>query len=168
MNVNAFLGRAYVFAGRDADAIALWARTKHLIPFRGAAHRVEYYLGRGDDASAEEALREMERIRPESGWTLTYRGILTARRGDPEQARRVIARLEEQGRAGELTPFFEGFVHFALGEQDRFVECLEGSLRLHSPPHLELLYAQLYAPARQDPRVLDILRLPQALVDADS
>jgi adenylate cyclase len=168
VNVNAFLGRAYVYAGREADAVALWARTRHVIPFRGAAHRAEYYLGRGDNAAAEEALREMERIRPESVWTLTYRGILAARRGDSDAAHRVIARLEERGRAGELTSFFMGFVHFALGEQDRFVECLEESFRVHSLPHLELLYAPLYAPARQDPRVLDLLRRQQELIDAES
>jgi adenylate cyclase len=163
VNVIAFLGRAYAYAGRDADALAYWERTKSLIPFRTNAHLTEYYLGRGDYARAEERVRELERLRPESAWTEMYRGFLAARQGDTERARQVIDRLERRGQQGELTVFFEGFVHFALGETEAFVACMEAAFRLHALPLLELMYSRLFEAARSDPRILDILRRQAAL-----
>ena len=158
VNILAFLGRAYVYAGRDADAFEFWERTKPLIPFRTNAHIAEYYLGLRNYARVEEAVHEMERLRPTSVWTETYRGFLAARQGNPEEARHAIERLETRGRSGELTGFFVGFLHFALDEQDNFVASMEEAFRLHALPLLELTYSRLFEPARKDPRILDLLR----------
>jgi adenylate cyclase len=158
VNIIAFLGRAYVYAGREADALALWERTKSLIPFRSNAHLTEYYLGLGNYAKAAESLREMERLRPESVWTETYRGMLAARQGNPDVARRAIERLERRAQSGEMTVFFVGFLHFALGEQDAFVDCMERAFQAHSLPLLELMYSRIFEPARSDPRILDLFR----------
>jgi adenylate cyclase len=158
VNVLAFLGRAYAYAGREPEALAHWARTKSLVPFRTNAHLTEYYLGRGDYAKAKECLREMERIRPESRWTEMYRAFLAARSGDTEAARRAIDRFTTQAEQGEMTVFFTGFIHYALGEMDAFVACLERAFELHSLPYLELRYSRLFELARQDPRVVDLIR----------
>jgi adenylate cyclase len=158
VNILAFLGRAYAYAGRDTDALDHWNRTKALIPFRTNAHMAEYYLGRGDYGHAERAVHEMERLRPTSVWTETYRGFLAARRGNPEATREAIARLDERGKAGELTVFFSGFLHYALGEEDAFVACMEEAFRVHNLPLLELTYSRLYEEGRKDPRLLDLLR----------
>jgi adenylate cyclase len=165
VNVVAFLGRAYAYAGRTADALSHWTRTKSLVPFRTNAHLTEFYLAEGDLPKAEESLREMERIRPDSAWTETYRGFLAARQGRPEEARRVIERLERRGQAGELTVFFVGFIHYALGEEDAFVECMERAFQLHALPLMELMYSGLYERARSDPRILDLFRRQSALRD---
>jgi adenylate cyclase len=158
VNVVAFLGRAYEYAGRETDALAHWERTKPLIPFRTNAHLTEYYLGLHDYVKAEETFREMERLRPDSAWTEMYRGFLAARRGNAEDARRAIERLERRSQSGELTVFFAGFVHFALGEMDSFVAAMERAFQLHALPLMELMYSPLYASARSDLRVLDLLR----------
>jgi adenylate cyclase len=158
VNVLAFLGRAYMYAGREADALAHWESTKPLIPFRTNANLTEYYLGLSDYTKAEATLREMERLRPGSVWTETYRGILAARQGRTEDARRVIDQLERRAQTGELTYFHQGFVHFALNEMDAFVTCMEQAFQLHALPLLELKYSRLYEPARKDPRILDLLR----------
>jgi adenylate cyclase len=158
VNVLAFLGRAYMYAGREADALAHWERTKPLIPFRTNAHLTEYYLGLQDYAKAETTLREMERLRPDSVWVETYGGFLAARQGDAEGAQRSISQLERRAQSGELTVFFVGFVHFALNEMDAFVSCMERAFQLHSLPLLELQYSRLFEPARSDPRILDLLR----------
>ncbi len=158
VNVVAFLGRAYLYAGREADALAYWERTKALIPFRTNAHLTEYYLGSGDYSKAQASIREMERFRPESVYTEMYRGILAARQGDRESARRAIERLERRAQTGELTTFFAGFVYYALDEWEPFVDCLERSFQLHQLPLLELMYSPLNESARRDPRILDLLR----------
>jgi len=157
VNVIAFLGRAYAYAGRDADALAYWERTMPLVPFRTNSHMTEYFLGIGDYERAEASLREMARIRPDNAWTETFRGILAARQGDTKTAHQVVESLKHRGQGGEFTAFCEGFVHFALGEEDAFIECLERSLAHHNLPLMELMYARVFETARHDPRVLDIL-----------
>jgi len=158
VNIVAFLGRCYAYAGRDADALAFWERTKPMIPFRTNAHLAEYYLGHGNYTQAAKCLREMEQLRPDSAWNETYQGMLAAFQGDSARARTAIERLQKRADGGELTIFFVGFVHFALGEQDAFVACMEQAFRLHNLPLLELQYSALFAPARGDPRILDLLR----------
>ncbi len=158
VNVLSFLGRALAYSGREEEALAFWAATKDRIQFRTNAHLSEYYLGKGELAKAEETIRELERIRPESPWTFVYRGFLSARRGDPAAARRDIERLEARAQQGEMVVFFIGFLHYALGEMDEFVADMEEALRHGVLPLLELLYSPLYASARLDPRVQDILR----------
>jgi adenylate cyclase len=158
VNVLAFLGRAYMYAGREADALAHWARTKSLIPFRTNSHLVEYYLASGRYAEAEETLREMERLRPESLWTKVFRGILAAQLGKREEAREIINELRRRGERGEMTVFFVGFVQYALGDQDAFVASMERAFELHSLPLLELAYSRLYESARKDPRIIELLK----------
>ncbi len=158
VNVLSFYGRALAYAGRHDEALAFWATTKSRVRFRTNAHLSEYYLGTGDLARVEESVLELERLRPESPWTLVYRGYLEVRRGDPAPARRAIARLEERAQRGEMVVFFIGFLHYALGETDAFVASMTEALRLGVLPLLELQYSPLYAAARTDPRVQEILR----------
>ena len=166
VNIVSFLGRAYAYAGRVSDALAHWDRTKLLVPFRTNAHLTEYYLGLPDYPRAQGTLREMERLRPDSVWTEMYRGFLAARLGDAEGARRAIDRFERRAKSGELTVFFTGFVHFALGEKDPFVASMEQAFQLHALPLMELMYSPLFAAARDDPRILDLLRRQSELHEA--
>ncbi len=158
VNVLSFLGRALAYAGREAEALAFWDATKSHVRFRTNAHLAEYYLGKGDLAKVEEAVREMERIRPSSAWTWLARGTLAARQGDPLTARTYLRQLEERSKQGEMVVFFIGFLHYALGDIDPFVAAMEEAYRLRALPLLELLYSPLYAAARADPRIQDILR----------
>ena len=163
INVLSFLGRALAYAGREAEAIAFWNATKSRVRFRTNAHMSEYYLGKNDLGKAEESIRELERVRPDSPWTLVFRGTLAARQGDPETARRLIDRLEERSKQGEMVVFFIGFLHYALGEMDEFVASMEEALRCGVLPLLELLYSPLYAASLEDPRIQDILRRQRQL-----
>ena len=158
INVLAFLGRAYFYAGREADALAHWERTKSLVRFRTSSHLTEYHLGRGDYARAEETLREMERMRPDNVWTEAFRGFLAARQGDTQGARRSLDRLERREQKGETAGFHAGYVYFALGDMDAFLASMKRAFEHHNLPLLELLYSPLFASARSDPRLLDLLR----------
>jgi TolB-like protein/tetratricopeptide (TPR) repeat protein len=158
VNIIAFLGRAYMYAGREADALAFWERTRPLIPFRTNAHLTEYYLGHAKFDEAAATVRELERLRPDSMWTLTYRGMLEARTGHPELAREAIERLENRAEGGEVTVFLAGFIRYALGDLDGFVANLEEAFQQHALPLLELRYSPMFVAGRSDPRVLDLLR----------
>jgi TolB-like protein/tetratricopeptide (TPR) repeat protein len=167
VNVIAFLGRAYAYSGREEDALAHWERTRPLVTYRTNAHMAEYYLGRGDYARAAEAVTELERLGPGRVWTLTYRGILAGRTGDKVTAGEMIRLLQKKAEGGELTVFHVGFIRFALGDMEAFVECMHGAFELHSLPLLELMYSPLYAPARSDPRIVDLMRRQAALRPAE-
>ncbi len=162
INVLSFLGRALAYAGREADALVFWAETESRIRFRTNSHLTEYYLGKGDLAKAEASVRIMEQVRPSSPWTFLGRGLLSIRRGDPETARRLIAQLEARQKQGEMVVFFIGFLRYGLGDTDGFLADMEESLRHGVLPLLELLYSPLYAAARTDPRLQDILRRQRA------
>jgi adenylate cyclase len=166
VNVLAFLGRAYFYAGREAEALAHWKETKPLVTYRTNAHLAEYHLSRRELDQARASVQEMERLRPNSAWTLAYRGALAAMEGDREGARRALARFEQRAQAGELTALFEGFIYLTLGESDAFVESMERAFQLHELPLMELMYSPLWEPARHDPRILDILRRQAELRNA--
>jgi len=152
VNVIAFLGRAYFYSGREAEALAHWERTKPLVAFRTNAHLTEYYLSHQNYSEAEKTVREMERIRPTSVWTEMFRGFLAARKGDPEAARREIEKLKNRTEAVEVTIFLIGFVHFALGETDAFFDAMAQARREGAEPVLELMYSPLFQSIRDDPR----------------
>ncbi len=166
INVLSFLGRALAYAGREAEAVAFWNATKDRVRFRTNAHLSEYYLGKGELAKAQETVRELQRIRPDSPWTLVYAGLLAVRQGDRATARRSIERLQERAKQGEMVVFFIGFLQYALGETDEFVASMEEALRQRVLPLLELLYSPLYAAARADPRIQEILRRQRQPRDA--
>ncbi len=158
VNVLSFFGRALAYAGREAEALAFWDATKSRIRYRTNAHLSEYYLGKGDLANAQGTIRELESVRPDSPWTLVYRGSLAARQGDPATARRMIEQLQERAERGEMVAFFIGFLQFALGDMDAFVASMEEAFRHGTLPLLELLYSRMYEAARADPRIQDLLR----------
>ena len=166
VNVLSFYGRALAYAGREVEALAFWKATKSRIRFRTNAHMCEYYLVKGDLAKAEESVREMERVRPGSPWALLYRGLLAVRQGDPATARRLIGQLEERAKQGEMVVFFIGFLHFGLGEMDEFVASMEEAQHHRVLPLLELLYSPLFAAARADPRIQEVLRRQHELENA--
>lgn len=158
VNVVSFLGRAYYYGGREAEALAHWERTKPAALYRTNAHMTEYFLGKGDLDRASETVRELARLRPDNGWTEMYSAILAARRGDIALARQITERLERRSQAGDLTGFFAGFARLALGDQDAFVASMQQALQLRALPLLELRYSPLFAAAREDPRIQEILR----------
>ncbi len=158
VNVIAFLGRAYLYAGRVEKAVEHWNEHVSLAEFRINAQRTEHHLACEEYLQAEQCLEEMERLRPGNVWVLTYRGFLAARRGDRDAARRYIGSLDEMGRGGALTCFYIGFVHFALEELDEFWQRMDEALALHSLPLLELLYSPLFTASRTDLRYDDLIR----------
>jgi adenylate cyclase len=158
VNVIAFLGRVYFYAGREAQAVEFWDKLESLAPFRINAHRTEYHLSHQDYRRAEGSLHEMERLRPNSLWVLTYRGFLAARRGDQEVARHCIETLDGLERDGVLTCLFTGFIYFALDDIDSFWEKMEQALEIHELPLMELMWSPLFETARLDSRYRDLLQ----------
>jgi tetratricopeptide (TPR) repeat protein len=100
LNVGAFLGHAYLYAGREAQALKHWKRSVHLLPYRTNQHLAEYHLGRAELDQAAAAIQQMKQLKPNDPWTYTYEGYLAALRGDEETARHLIGKLDELTNPG--------------------------------------------------------------------
>lgn len=110
-----WLGMACFYAGRGEEAMEHWRRCMHLEPYRTYRGMFDYHVSRGDYAKAEEALKELERLGPTLSPTYLNRGCLAALRGDAKTANEMIAKLDLS---------YECFVYYALGDMDRFFECM--------------------------------------------
>jgi adenylate cyclase len=152
INILAFLGHAYLYAGREPAALAHWDRIASMLPYRTNSHRAEYYLARQEYGRAEECIVEMERLRPGNSWTDMYRGFYAARRGDRDAAQAKIVQLQQRAEGGAGTVFLIGFVQYALGDTGAFFQSMERAAEIHDLPALELLYSPLFAEVRGDPR----------------
>ena len=161
VNVAAFLGRAYFYAGREGEAVAHWDRTESLVPFRTRSHRAEYYLSHGRLDDAERMATEMAKLRPTSIYLHALRGILAAKRGDRATAEREIENLERRKEAHAVGWFLEAYVYYALGDTDRFCALMEQCRTEGMVPVLDLLYSPLYADIRDDPRIQRAIGRPR-------
>lgn len=89
--------------------------------------------------------------------------MLAAYSGDTTQARQLFTELTEREKRGEAMAFFIGFVQYALGDMDAFVDSMERAFKHHDLPAMELQYSVLFQEARQDPRIADLLRRQREL-----
>jgi adenylate cyclase len=162
-NVTTFLAHLYFYAGRVDEAVAQWERNLSVTPFRTNAHLFEFYFSRGEFDRARSALAEMRRLRPENMWTVAWQALLEVSDGHPEEARRAIDRLERRQQAGEVTVLCIAYVHLALGDREAYVDAMRRADHEKSLPVLDLLYSPLLAPARSDPRMVQLLDQQRAL-----
>ncbi len=157
VTVIALLGRLYLYAGRETDALQYWRQSEPLAPFRTATHRTEHFLGKGDLGAAEATLGQMQALAPENPWTVGFRGILSARRGDGQGARASIAKLQSMAGKARIAVFLEGYVHLNLGELETFFALMDRSQELHVLPYIELLYSPMLDGIRKDPRFVRLM-----------
>jgi hypothetical protein len=101
-------------------------------------------------------------------WAITYQGILAARVGDRESARASLDALNQLGRNGTFSSFFEGFVMLALYDSDGFFLEMHRALEKHSLPVLELLYSPLLESARGGDRFAQLMERQRQQADSAS
>ena len=152
------LGDAYFSSGRLDDALAHWKRHAEQSPINAYRGLVEYYIYTGDLEQAERSVRELERIAPTSDNALLCRGYLAGVQGDRATAMKVIARMSEaryQGSARSHNSI--GFIYYALGDLDRFFECMHLAVKEHTLQLARIRLSPLFAGARRDLRFLELL-----------
>ncbi|MFZ1024132.1 MAG: tetratricopeptide repeat protein, partial [Thermoplasmata archaeon] len=158
-----YLGRAYFFAGRYEEAVEFWKRMLHLDPITSYNGLSEYYLAKGDLASAREMVKEMQRVGPTSRTTYLKRGYLAALEGDKATALEMIAKLDAAHKEGWVTSPFAGYIYLALGDVDKFFEYMFAAVKSHTLPVTTLLFAPMLAEARKDPRLEQVISLDRQL-----
>ena len=117
----------------------------------------EFELTKGSLDGAKRQLAKLERLAPNRVSVVGLRGMLAAASGDEEQARKVIARLEDEFVGVAVMPNYVAYVHYMLGDLDETFEWLEKAVDVHSLiPHV-IRYSPLFARLRSDPRYRQVL-----------
>jgi adenylate cyclase len=152
------LGDAYFLSGKWDDAHAHWKKTEQQAPIPAYRGLVDLAIAKGDLEQAEVYVRELERVASGSDFALLCRGYLSAVKGDRVTAMQVIAKLNEvehEGSSRRQTSI--GFIYFALGDFDRFFECMDLAAREHTIQLGRIRLSPLFASARKDPRFVELL-----------
>ncbi len=150
-------GEAYFHSGRLEEALAHWKKPIASDP-RDAYHGLaDYYMHKGDFDQAEAAVRELEKIAPNTDGALLCRGFLAGLKGDRDTALRTISKLDELFKKGTSRQSSIGFIYFAMGDLDRFFEYMDAAAKDHTMPALRIRLSPLFAKARRDPRFLMLI-----------
>jgi len=152
------LGDAYFLSGRLDDAVAHWKKTMELAPVHSYRGLADYYIHKGDLEQAERYVRELERVAPSSDYAYLCRGFLAGVKGDRAAAMQVIAKLNDTGMEGSSRRQSSvGFIYYALGDLDRFFDCMHIAAREHTIQLGRIRLSPMFATARRDPRFLALL-----------
>ncbi len=152
------LGEAYFNLSRFDEALAHWKTTMDVAPIHSLRGLADYSILRGDLAQAEVHVRELERIAPSSDYAMVARGWLSAVKGDRAGAMQIIAKLNDtfvEGASRRLMAV--GSVYYALGDLDRFFDCMNLAAQEHTIQLVRIRSSPLFSGARKDPRFLELL-----------
>ena len=145
-------GEAYFNSGRQDDALAHWKKNIETDPIDAYHGLADCYMLKGDFEQAESAVRELERVAPNSDAALLCRGFLAAMRGDRDVAIRMIARLDDVFKKGTSRQSSIGYIYLALGDLDRYFEYMVAAAKNHTLQAVKVRLSPLLAVARKDPR----------------
>jgi len=152
-----FLGEAYFLSGRGEVALEHWKRTLHLDQFDSYRGMTDYYIAKGDLEKAGPMVKELERLDPTNPYTYLSRGQLAALTGDKATATEMIAKRVATHEKGWVEAGYAGYIYLALGDVDRFFECMFTAAKDHTLDTRTLMYSPLFAEVRKDPRFEQLL-----------
>ena len=146
------LGEAYIWTGRDQEALDHWKKTELVSPgytYRGLG---DYYLGKGDLAKAREYHDKVQKILPNHPWVTWSGGALDARTGEKEKALLAIRKLEEGVSQGPVVLNYIAYVYLNMGDLDSYFAQMNKALDARAQIQSFMLHSPLLARAREDPR----------------
>jgi len=153
----ALLGTAYLYIGREREALELWKKTEQLAPAGTYRGMTEYHLIKGNLEKAKEFHAKFEKLEPTHSWGIWMGGIIAALEGDRERALLAIKKIED-AKIGPLGFNFIGYVYHALGDLDSYFEYMNKALEAHTIIPSTMVYSPLFAKARADPRYMELLK----------
>jgi TolB-like protein len=151
------LGEAYIWTGRDQEALAHWEKTEPVSPaytYRGLG---DYYFGKGDLAKAREYHDKVKKILPTHPWVIWMGGALAAMSGDRENALLAIRKLEERVNLGPIVLNYMAYVYLSLGDLDSYFAQMDKALEARAQIQSYVMHSPILARAREDPRYQKLL-----------
>ena len=145
------LGEAYVWTGREREALEHWKKTEPISPaytYRGLA---DYYLAKGEIEKAREYHSKFERLMVHP-WATYFGGMIAAQAGEREKAALAIEKLEQSAKVSSVSCNYVAYVYHALGDFDSYFEWMNRAADAHAQVQSFLMYSPLLAKGRSDPR----------------
>ena len=150
------LGEAYLWTGRDQEALEHWKKTEKISPgytYRGLA---DYHLSKGDVEKAREYHAKVAKLITHP-WVTYTDGMIDALAGDKEKATQAIRKLEEDAKTNRTALNFVAYVYHSLGDMDSYFEWMNKAVEAHSQIQSTMMYSPLLANARADPRFKELV-----------
>ena len=154
MIINADLSIIYLYAGRYDAAEAQARKTLEIDPRSFVAH---YYLG-----AALQLTRRLKEAIPEfrkavelnnDPYSIAMLAQAYARNGQMDEARKLLAHLNEMAKSAEVPEYALAIVYTSLGEKERAIEALERGFAGGNKSYLFLLPGDPFLDdLRSDPR----------------
>lgn len=150
------LGAAYLYTGREQEALEHWKKTEHVAPAFTYRGMMEYYLAKGDLEKASEFYTKAEKLDPTRPWVIWMGGYIAAQEGDREKALLAIKKIED-AKMGPMAFNFIAYVYHALDDLDAYFANMNKVLPTHALVAPLLMHSPLLAKARTDPRYPELL-----------
>jgi adenylate cyclase len=150
------LGEAYLFTGREQEALEHWKKTEQLAPASVYSGMAEYYIAKGDLEKAKEFHAKAEELEPTRPRYIWLGGVIAALEGDRERALFVVKKIED-AKMGPIGLNYIAYVCHTLGDLDSFFEYMNSVLDSHALIPLVLMYSPILAKARVDPRYRELM-----------
>jgi len=150
------VGTAYLWTGREEEALELWKKTEQLAPAYTYRGMTEYYIIKGDLEKAKEFHAKAEKLEPTNPRIISMGGIIAAMEGDKEKALLAIKKIED-AKIGPLGFNYIGYIYHALGDLDSYFEYMNKAREAHQIIPSTMMYSPLFARAWADPRYLELV-----------
>jgi len=154
MVINADLSIAYLYARRYDEAEAQASKTLEIDPRSFLAH---YYLGMALQLKGrlEEAIPEFQKAVElnHDPYCISMLAQGYARNGQTDEARKLLAQLNEMAKSGEVPEYAFALIYTSLGDKDHAIAALEHGFAGGNKSYLFLLPGDpLLDDLRGDPR----------------
>ncbi len=154
------IGEIYFFQKRYGDAIAQYHKALEMDKNAGFVHWAmgNVYLQQG---KLDDAIAEYERSIPLSGDSPDEFASLAyakAKAGRKDEARKLLAELNQRAKRQHISPCVFAMVHGALGEKDEAFAWLEKAYSNRDFILTLLKVEPTFDPLRDDPRYDDLMR----------
>ena len=154
MIINADLSIIYLYAGRYDAAEAQARKTLEIDPRSFVAH---YYLGAALQRTSrlKEAIPEFQKAVELNNdpYSIAMLAQAYARNGQTDEARKLLAHLNEMAKSAEVPEYALALVYTSLGEKERAIEALEHGFAGGNKSYLFLLPGDPFLDdLRGDPR----------------
>jgi Tfp pilus assembly protein PilF len=166
--IRAAEGITLYLARRHAEAVAVFRKLLDISPSFAYAHFL-IALPLAQQGAYADALRSLEQAEQWHAAMADIRslsGYIYGRLGRPDEARTMLAALDDPEMQQHATPFQRAVIHVALDEHDRALDLLETACAERSKQARLLRTEPMLDPLRGHPRFHDLLR-QVGLTDAD-
>jgi adenylate cyclase len=159
------LGRFYLNAGKEEEALRHWQKTVQLAPADTYRNMTEYYVIKGDLATAKEFYLKAAKLEPTNRWVQWMKGYMAGLAGDKNGALDVIKEIEQMW-LGATNLNDIGFIYYAMGDLDSYFAYVNRATDQHTLRYSYVMYSPLLAKSREDPRYQAILEKIRKMVEA--